>query len=201
MFRMHFILVFVAAVVATLAACASQGKLRDVELGRIGDWLPGEYDNAAQVEADLLAAADPVHESLRMNLVPVSAPFLGKSVLYVEMLDAGSGRVLSAQLYRFEKSADDKGIVQRTFDFKEPQRWAGGLGRADIFKSLLPDDVTATTACDLAWIFDGEWFTGVAGRKGCPIRRMEFDGLELKIEQAGRAAGDLYLFRRTGAEA
>ncbi len=195
MSRMHFVLAFCAV----LVACANHGKLRDIELGRIGEWLPGEYDNAAQVDADLQAVAVSRHESLRLNLVPVAAPFLGQSVLFVETLDAGSGRVVSAQLFRFEKSDDEKAIVQRTFDFKEPRRWAGGIARPDIFKSLLPDDVTATPACDLAWAFDGEWFTGAAGRKGCPIRRMEFDGLELKIEQAGRPAEDFFLFRRTGA--
>jgi len=191
----------IIAVLAALAgACANHGKLRDIELARIGEWLPGEYDNSAQVHEDLAAGKSGQSPSLRLNIVPLSAPFIGRTVLFVQTIDATDGRVLSQQLFRFEKSADEKSIVQRTFEFKEPRRWSGGAAQTEIFASLMGEDVTATPACDLVWTFDGEWFTGVAGRKGCPVRSLEFDGLELKIDQAGRPAGDVIRYRRVGAD-
>lgn len=183
-----------------LAACATQGKLREADLGRIADWLPGQYSNAAQVDADLRSAAD-VHPALQINVLPVMAPFIGDLVLYVEQIDtANRQRIVSQQLYLFEKTVDGKGIVQRIFDFKEPQRWASGHLRADIFKSVVKDDLTTSAACDLGWTYAEQQFVGVAGRKGCPIRRMEFDGLDLKIEPAGRPAGDYLRFKRIGAQ-
>lgn len=184
-----------------LAACANQGKVRERELSQMGDWLPGEYDNSDQVDEDLKAAAGAPHPSLEMSIVPVFAPFIGDLVVYAEMTDTGSGRrVVSQKLYRFDKSDDEKLIMQRVYDFKEPQRWTRGLTNPEIFRSLVLDDMTATSACDLRWKQDGENFIGTAGRKGCGIREMSFDGLELKIETSGRAAGDVLRFRRVGAE-
>ena len=94
-----------------LAACATQGKRRDLELGKIGEWLPGQYDNTVQVDADLKGAGE-VHAAMEINLVPVWARFIGDQVLYVEQVDTRSGRkVVSQQLYSFEKSSDEKAIV------------------------------------------------------------------------------------------
>lgn len=184
-----------------LMACANQSKIRDRELSQMGDWLPGQYDNSAQVDEDLQQGVEKIHPALEMNVVPVFAPFIGDLVVYAEMVDTKiSRRVVSQKLYRFDKSNDEKFVAQRVFDFKEPARWTRGTTHPEIFRSLVLDDMTATSACDLKWREEGEKFIGTAGRKGCGIREMSFDGLELNIEQSGRAAGDVLRFRRVGVE-
>jgi hypothetical protein len=191
----------VLTVAVLLAACASKGKEREIELEKVAEWLPGDYDNTGQVEEDLKALTD-VHPSTVVKVVPVWARFVGDRALYVERIETRNGMrsIASRHLYSFEKSTDEKTLVQTTFEFKDPDRWAGAATRPDIFKSLLMDDVTATTACNLLWTFDGKLFTGIAGRKGCTIRRMEFDGLWLRMELSGTPAGDMLRLKRTGAE-
>ncbi len=192
---------FVLSVSLALAACANQGRVRERELTRIGDWLPGQYNNTAQVDEELQKAVANPHPPVEVTILPILAPFIGEMVLFVQTIDtSGRRHIVSEQLYRFDKTPDGKGIVQRVFDFKEPQRWTRGGERPDIFKSLVADDITATPACDLGWVMEKDTFKGTAGRKGCGIRRMSFDGVELNIEQAGRPAGDVLQLRRIGAE-
>jgi len=200
MSRIAVVLLSCAAVFA-VSACAGHAKKRELELGKIGEWLPGQYDTSAQVDADLNSGAVEVHPAMQINLVPVWARFVGDQVLYVEQADTRSGRrIVLQQLYSFEKSSDEKTIIQHVYDFKEPQRWSAGDSDPEIFKSLVPDDLKGNAPCDLVWTLEGDIFKGTAGRKGCPIRKMEFDGLELRIDAVGRPAGDWLRFRRVGAE-
>src|SRR6202012_1667759 len=43
------------------------------------------------------------------------------------------------------------GIVQHSFLFKEPRRWASAASNPDLLVSMLPDDLQPLTGCDLLW--------------------------------------------------
>lgn len=151
-----------------LPGCANHAKLREEELARIAAWLPGNYDNRAQVDEDLARNAVDLHEPIDFVIVAVSAPIIGEQLYYAQQHDSmNPRRVVDQRLYRFEKSSDDKAIVHMLYRFREPERWVDGHRRADIFKSLVPDDLSATSGCELKWEFDGERFVGQSSRISC----------------------------------
>lgn len=156
------------ALVVLCSGCANHAKLREEELARIAEWLPGNYDNRAQVDEDLARNAVDIHEPIDMVVVAVSAPIIGKQVYYAELSDAmNPRRLIDQRLHSFETSADEKAIAHTMYRFKEPDRWAGGQRRADIFKSLVPDDLSAFSGCELKWEFDGERFTARSSQTSC----------------------------------
>lgn len=175
------------ALVLAVPLLGGWGKNLDQELLRVFESLQGEYSAEAPME------------DARLHISPVFAPFLGENVLYVELTDP-SGQIRSQQLYAL--TVGKRAIVQRTFSLKEPQRWARGHERPDIFRGLVSDDVTATAACDLGWVFDKKTkvLTGISPVKSCRVQRVELNGNELKIDEAARGVAVAMVFRRDGAE-
>ena len=176
---------------------------------RIADWLPGTYDNRAQVDDDLKRNIVDVHAPIELNIVPAASPIIGTDIYYVQQNDAmNPRRVLSQQLYSFEKSADDKAIAHTIYTFKEPERWVRGHDQPDIFKSLVRDDLSAATGCELKWEFKQERFTGHssavschgAGGSGAHTRsevQIELTATQLKLaERAFDAEGNIVSGRR-----
>jgi hypothetical protein len=167
---------------ALCAGCGSNQKaLREDELSRISEWLPGTYDNRAQVEEDLAKNAVEIHEPIQLVIVPVSAPIIGENVYYAESTDAmNTRRVTDQRLYSFEKTSDDKGIAHTIYRFKEADRWLGGTKREDIFKSVVRDDLNAQSGCELKWEFKEDHFLGQSSRTSCKSAPQA--GLSRKVE-------------------
>jgi hypothetical protein len=184
------------------AGCANNAALREADLGRIGEWLPGAYDNRAQVERDLAQNVLDVHTPVALEIVAVEANIIGKQTYYVQQSDAMNPRkILSQQLYSFEKTSDDKAIAQTIYNFKEPDRWIRGHERPDIFKSMVPDDLSSTSGCELKWEFVDDKFTahssaascrGASGSGARTEVKMELTPTELKLaERAFDSAGNV----------
>ena len=211
------------AITLLAAGCTSNVKLRDEELARIDEWLPGVYDNRPQVDDDLAKNAVDIHEPIDLVILPVSAPIIGRHVFYAESHDSmNPRRIIDQLLYSFEASADKKALVHTLFKFKEPDRWAGGKRRADIFRSIVPDDLSATSGCQVKWEFDGARFTGVSSAASCHAPadagtgsyrelRFELEPNELRTSDRsldaagnvvlGRRDDPLFRFRKTAHEA
>jgi hypothetical protein len=162
-------ILILVAVMALCAGCGSNDKLlREEELSRIAEWLPGTYDNRAQVDEDLARNAAEIHEPLRLVIIPVSAPIIGEQIYYAESSDAmNTQRVTDQRLYSFEKTTDDKAIAHTIYRFKEPDRWLGGTQREDIFKSVVRDDLNAASGCELKWEFKDDQFVGQSSKTSC----------------------------------
>ncbi len=200
-----YVLLIGAALLAS--GCANNKAAREEDLGRIAEWLPGAYDNRAQVDSDLAHSVADVHEPVALNIVAVEANIIGKQTYYVQQSDAMSPqRVLSQQLYSFEKTSDDMAIAQTIYNFKEPDRWVRGHDRPDIFKSIVPDDLSTTSGCELKWEFADDKFTahssaascrGAAGTGARTEIKMELTPTELKLsERAFDSAGNVISGRR-----
>ena len=176
------VLLMGAALLAS--GCGANNKaLREEDLARIAEWLPGAYDNRAQVDADLARNVTDVHAPIALDIVVVEAKIIGKQTYYVQQSDAMSPqRVLSQQLYSFEKTSDDKAIAQTIYNFKEPERWIRGHGRPDIFKSIVSDDLSTTSGCELKWEFADEKFTGHSSAASCRSVGGSGARTEVKIE-------------------
>jgi hypothetical protein len=170
------------AALALCAGCGTNDKLlREEELSRIAEWLPGTYDNRVQVDEDLARNAAEIHEPLRLAIMPVSAPIIGEQIYYAELSDAmNTRRVTDQRLYSFEKTSDNKAIAHTIYRFKEPDRWLGGTKREDIFKSLVRDDLSAQSGCELKWEYKEEQFVGQSSRTSCKSAPQA--GLSRKVE-------------------
>jgi CpeT/CpcT family (DUF1001) len=199
------VLLIGAALLAS--GCANDKALREADLARIAEWLPGNYDNRAQVDGDLAHNVADVHAPIALDIVAVEANIIGKQTYYVQQSDAMSPqRVLSQQLYSFEKTSDDKAIAQTIYNFKEPERWVRGHARPDIFKSIVPDDLSTTSGCELKWEFADERFTahssaascrGVGGSGARTEVKFELTPTEFKSsERAFDSAGNVISGRR-----
>jgi len=197
------------AIALLAAGCTSNVKLRDEELARIDEWLPGVYDNRPQVDDDLAKNATDIHAPIDLVILPVSAQIIGKHVFYMESRNSmNPRRVVDQRLYSFESSADKKAIVQTLYRFKEPDRWAGGKRRADIFRSIVPDDLSSASSCVIKWEFDGLRFIGISSPSSCraPAEagvssflelRFELEPHELRMsERSLDAAGNVLVGRR-----
>ena len=171
--------------VVALALCAGCGGneklLREEDLSRLAEWLPGTYDNRAQVDEDLARNAAEIHEPIRMVIVPVAAPIIGEYIYYAESSDAMNTRhVTDQRLYSFEITSDNMAIAHTIYRFKEPDRWAGGTEREDIFKSLGRDDLSTQSGCELKWEYKDEQFIGQSSRTSC--KSAPKAGLSRKVE-------------------
>lgn len=201
------------AALCALAACTSQQDLRKAELAELAAWLPGRYDNTAQV-----AQNTEVREPLAITIVPVYAPFLSDHVFYAEETAAGDPRrIFSQRLWAFE-AADDT-IVQGAYSLTDPARWRSGYAAPDLFKSLMPQDVKAASGCELAWQREEGRFVATNDRQRCrtlsPVTRSmvsiearseltpdELVVTEQTFDMAGRRVGaepSVYRFRKGGA--
>jgi len=210
------------AILLLAAGCTNNVKLRDEELARIDEWLPGVYDNRPQVDSDLAKNATEIHTPIELVMLPVSAQIIGEHVYYMESRDSmNPRRIIDQRIYSFETSADKKAIVQTLYRFKEPDRWAGGKRRADIFRSMVPDDLSSASSCVIKWEFDGLRFNGISSPASCraPAEagistflelRFELEPHELRMSErsldaagnvlVGRRDDPLFIFRKTALE-
>src|SRR5215469_12214739 len=145
------------AAVFAAAGCASQSPHRDVELAQIDEWLPGRYDNQAQIAADRRTGRPP-HEPLALSVVPVDALQMGHHVFYVEesagrIEPPGTPRLILAQHLASIDVVGGK-IVAAIYSFTDPQRWREGLRMPELFSSLQPEDVKLMRGCGLTWSTD-----------------------------------------------
>lgn len=154
-----------AAAAILLSACTTDSKLREQDLARLRSWLPGQYDNLVQVEADIAAGIADVREPVAIVIVPVNAGIMGDTVFYVQQSDAmNPRRVLSQRLHRFEKGPDDEGILHTILELKQPDQWLAVAGNPDVLRGIIPDDTRAGSGCALLWKFADGKFTAT-----CPV--------------------------------
>jgi hypothetical protein len=186
-----------ASAVATLAlaGCANEAKKREAELTQVLDWLPGSYDNAAQANSDPQNGVRPPHAHVALLIVKVYTPRLGHHVLFAQE-SAGDDplRVMSERLFGFAVD-ERRGILATVYTFAEPLRWRDGQEHAEVFTSVVVDDVRGVPGCELVWKKDGASFTAAPDAKLChdssaAAARAELTGDSLEL------AG--YRFRKRG---
>jgi CpeT/CpcT family (DUF1001) len=158
----------VSLLVCTLSSggCADQQKLREEELADLLAWLPGRYDNVAQVERDARAGVHPAHEKIAIIIIPVQTPRLGHHVCYAQEMAADNPRrVMSERMFSFDID-EKRGVIGLMYNFAEPRRWRDGDENPQIFTGVLPQDV-APVGCELIWKRSAEQFTASHDPKHC----------------------------------
>jgi hypothetical protein len=158
----------VAALV--LAACGGAQAQRQGELAELGRLLPGVYDNLEQV-GGRGADQDTSLPALRVAIVPIYAPLVGKDIFYLQEMAADDPRRVTAQRILSLEVTVKGELLQGLFALAEPNRWRDGHERIDLFKSLLPNDLRLAEGCDVAWRRSGKGFEGSNTPATCRVNR------------------------------
>ena len=186
---------FVVAL-ALLCGCADQQKVREQDLGELIAWLPGRYDNSAQVAEESKQSGHPALQAIALLIMPVSASRLGHHVFFVQESAANDPRrIMGSSMFSFD--TDEKnGIVGLVYEFNEPVRWHDGLQHPELFNGLMTEDVSSA-GCEFIWKKQGDAFIASHDPKRC----------HSTVPQAGQNAAELtpntfsvgaYHYKRTG---
>jgi CpeT/CpcT family protein DUF1001 len=134
-----------------MAGCAeNKQRVYEEDLARMSRWLPGTYDNTAQVRSDVQKGVRPPHDVVELAIVPLESVSIGRNAFYVQQMAADDPRrVLSQQVMKF--TAGEKGIVETVSTLEDPLRWRDGHRQADIFMGMTPKDLKPATGCELKW--------------------------------------------------
>lgn len=175
------------ALAVLITGCASQGqsKADDAQLTQLDQWLPGRYDNRAQVADDRRAGRTP-HPARSLAVYPVESLMIGHHVFYIEERAADDGRrILHQNIISFDIVANL--IVETVWSLTDPPRWRDAESNPELFTGLQPPDIKQIRGCQLTWKKEPTHFVALNDRQRC--RTTAPDGgtalLETRIELTG----------------
>jgi hypothetical protein len=139
----------------------------DSELAKLDQWLPGHYDNRAQIAADRAAGGRPDPE-ISLTVVAIE-PMLEMHAFYLEEApDEAHGRHVQKRIAIFSGAPEKgKGLIEAQFTLVDPERWRGAASDPDLFKSIQPPDLKGLRGCGLNWKREGTTFTGTGEPDRC----------------------------------
>ena len=203
MIQIRLALLLLAVMVATLGGCAApQVSPSDTQIRQIEGWLPGHYDNRAQVATDHKHGG-PVHPAVSAVIVRVDSLMVGDHVYYLQESDTDDPQKMLGQYIISFESVKDK-IVEAVWTFTEPKHWRGADETPELLTAMQPADLRLLTGCALEWKKVADHFSATNDPKLChstPISapaavsahwRIELSADQLGIsEQAYDSDGDL----------
>lgn len=195
--------------VAALAGCATpQTGKGDVLLRQIEGWLPGHYDNRAQVATDRKHGTT-VHPAVSAVIVRIDSLMVGDHVYYLQESNTDDPRQLLGQYIISFEVVKDK-IVEAVWTFSDPKHWRGADETPELLTAMQPADLKLLTGCSLEWKKVGDHFEAGNDPQLChstPISvpaavsahwRIELTADQLGLsEQAYDSDGDLVYGRAT----
>ena len=133
--------------VLLLAGCKTEASRREADFDKLIKALPGQYDNRTQASNDERGE----HAAVALLIQPVDAITVGKIVMFVRETAANDPRrILAQHIWTFDLDKKQQ-LVQSIYLFKEPQRWVHAVDDPYVMQSLLPDDLTLLSGCNLTW--------------------------------------------------
>jgi hypothetical protein len=177
----QFFLILMALLCAAPFAAQARSKKQEQEAQFVIFLreLPGDYDNLTQTENE----ADAHHAGIVLSVKPLNVQTLGKLVMFArETVADDPRRVLSQRIWIIEHDKQNQ-IVQKVYLFKEPQRWIHAGDDPLLMQSLLPDDLTALSGCELYWVKTDTGFSGDVRPHSCrPASSSEGQLIETSAE-------------------
>ncbi len=182
-------------VLGVAGGCADQQKVREEDLAELIAWLPGRYDNTAQVAQEAQKSGSPAHEGIALLIMPAHATRLGHHVFYVQESAANDPhRVMSRQMFSFD--TDEKyGIVGLVYEFNEPDRWHDVQQHPELFSGLMMEDVSSA-GCEFVWKKSGGEFIASHDPKRCHTTLSAVGVNAAELTPDTLSIGDFH-FRRT----
>jgi hypothetical protein len=133
--------------VMLLAGCKTEASRREADFDKLIKALPGQYDNRTQASNDERGE----HAAVALLIQPLDAITVGKIVMFVRETAANDPRrILAQHIWTFDLDKKQQ-LVQSIYLFKEPQRWVHAVDDPYVMQSLLPDDLTLLSGCNLTW--------------------------------------------------
>lgn len=109
----------------------------DLRVARVTELLTGRFDSSAQ------AATTPDYFDIHLAICPISAPTLGKHVLYVEQARADKlAEPYRQRLYVVEPGEPGE-VISRVFEFTDPAPFTGFCDRAEADRPGYTDGLAA----------------------------------------------------------
>lgn len=162
---MKWVMPLLAAAVA-LGGCATpQSSQSDVQIRQIEGWLPGHYDNRAQVATDRKHGGY-VHPAMSAVIVRVDSLMVGDHVYYLQESDTDDPQKMLGQYIISFESVKDK-IVEAVWTFSDPKHWRGADETPELLTAMQPADLKLLTGCSLAWKKAEDHFTASNDPKLC----------------------------------
>ena len=109
----------------------------DLRVARVRELLTGRFDSSAQ------AATTPDYFDIHLAICPISAPSLGRHVLYVEQARADKlAEPYRQRLYVVEPGEPGE-VISRVFEFTDPAPFTGFCDRAEADRPAYSDGLAA----------------------------------------------------------
>ena len=109
----------------------------DLRVARVTELLTGRFDSSAQ------AATTPDYFDIHLAICPISAPSLGRHVLYVEQARADKlAEPYRQRLYVVEPGEPGE-VISRVFEFTDPAPFTGFCDRAEADRPAYSDGLAA----------------------------------------------------------
>jgi CpeT/CpcT family (DUF1001) len=182
--------------IAGAAALAVAGAAADIDaLQRL--WS-GVHDSSEQVfvGADTSVSwGEGAEHRVRTVVAPVTLPWLGAHVLYLEEFPHDDPENIRRQLLLDLEPSDSPGtgLQVRVFSLREPPRWIHLNRRPRLLAQLRLADLVKAEGCDLHLKREGDQFSGGTQGKGCLDVQ---DGGGRYVEMQLVVGDDLYWYRR-----
>jgi hypothetical protein len=191
------------ASVAALGGCATpHSSLSDGAIRQIEGWLPGHYDNRAQVATDQKHGGY-VHPAVSAVAVRIDSLMVGDHVYYLQESSTDDPQKMLGQYIISFESVKDK-VVEAVWSFADPKHWRGADEMPELLTAMQPADLKLLTGCSLEWKKVEDHFAATNDPKLChstPVSvpaavsahwRIELMADQLAIsEQAYDSDGDL----------
>jgi hypothetical protein len=203
MFGNRLAMRLLVASVAALGGCATApASKNDAGIRQIEGWLPGHYDNRAQVATDEKHGGY-VHTAVSAVVVRIDSLMVGDHVYYLQESSTDDPQKMLGQYIISFESVKDK-IVEAVWTFSDAKHWRGADETPELLTAMQPADLKLLTGCSLEWKKVEDHFTATNDPKLChstPISvpaavsahwRIELMADQLAIsEQAYDSDGDL----------
>jgi hypothetical protein len=150
MFLNRMASVFVLVTLAVLGGCAAPPAAKsDVQIRQIEGWLPGKYDNRAQVATDHKHGGY-VHPAWSAVVVRIDSLMVGDHVYYMYEYDTDDPQKVIGQYIVSFEGVKDK-VVEAVWTFAEPKHWRGADETPELLTAMQPADLKLLTGCSLEW--------------------------------------------------
>ncbi len=138
------------ASVAALGGCATpHSSLSDAAIRQIEGWLPGHYDNRAQVATDQKHGGY-VHPAVSAVAVRIDSLMVGDHVYYLQESSTDDPQKMLGQYIISFESVKDK-VVEAVWTFTDPKHWRGADEMPELLTAMQPADLKLLTGCSLEW--------------------------------------------------
>ncbi|HTT06540.1 MAG TPA: CpcT/CpeT family chromophore lyase [Steroidobacteraceae bacterium] len=142
-----------STLVLILVGCANSPQSKQLsQLEGLQKALPGVYTSPV--------AGGAADSDVSFTISQVSAQLIGEKVFFVRETPAdNAGLVLWQGIWTFvgivpkghQRTRGEPGVMQHSFLFKQPRRWASAGSNPELLVSMLPDDLQPLPGCDLLW--------------------------------------------------